>query len=95
VTDINGHVRISNAQIFEAVTAQGRKLDRLESKFTDVVKPGLDTHGAQIDALREMKANKTETAEIKGDLKSVRNQLYAMASGTVGALIALRTLGVI
>jgi hypothetical protein len=90
-----GAVRITNADIFRAVTEQGRKIDRLELRFQDVVKPGLESSRADIRHLRETKADKIETATLNGQIISVRNQTYAIASGLLAGLVALRTLGVI
>ena len=94
-TDGNGSVRITNADIYREVRALSTAVTGLGQTMNDVVRPKLDRHDVQIDALKESKADKTETAKLDGAISSVRVQTYAIVSGVIAALVMLKTIGVI
>lgn len=93
MTENDHAVRITNQAIYDAVMAQGKAISRLEGRFSDVVKPTLDRNSEAIEGLKNGKADKAETAELRGSINSVRIQAYAIGGGVLSGLVVLNALG--
>lgn len=96
MTDNDGNaVRVTNADIYRELLAQGRKLDRVASKVEDVLKPGLDGALASIEGLKNLKADKEAMAMTNGRVAQIEMRLYAIVAGLIAAIMGARGLGVL
>lgn len=90
-----GGVRITNQRIYDLLVETKALASSLKQSVDETLKPSIATNTAAIQSLKENKADKAETAALRGSIDSVRIQTYAIGSGVLAGLIALRTLGVI
>ena len=88
-------VRVTNQRIYDLVLELRDDVRSVRQAQKDNVIPQLSRHRAQIESLKENKADRTETTKLEAAVASVRTQTYAVVGGVIAGLVALRTLGVI
>lgn len=87
------HVRITNAQIFEELRLTRTDVASVKQSVEETVKPQLGELRSDVKSLQTNKADKAETAEMRGSINSVRIQAYAIGGGVLSGLVILNALG--
>lgn len=90
-----GTVRITNQRIYDLVLETRDEVRSVRQSVRDSVNPSLTAAKADIENLKTGKADKTETTEIRGNVKSLQVQTYAVVSGVIGGLVLLKNMGII
>lgn len=88
-------VRITNADIYRLVSDTRERVQLLDQTVRDVLRPGLESAIARLDAMDKIKADKETLAEAKTRIATIEMRVYAIMSGLVAAGIGGRALGVI
>lgn len=89
----DGAVRVTQQRIYDLLLDTRDEVRAVRQSVEESLKPGLDHARADIRALREHKADKTELAKTDGRLSTVEYRVYAIVAGLITAFVGGKGLG--